>query len=75
MKGNFQGQDEVIISVSKEKIWNILTDGKLLSQWMPIVKHTTSTIECLGAERACEVDFEGKKGQVREKCVLSSSVL
>ncbi len=69
MKGKFQGQDEIIINATKEKIWSVLIDGSQLGKWMRIVKHTTSKTECLNAVRSCEVDFNGKMGQVREKCV------
>ena len=64
MKGKFQGQDEIIINATKEKIWNVLIDGSQLGKWMRIVKHTTSKTECLNAVRSCEVDFNGKMGQV-----------
>ncbi|MBN4081233.1 SRPBCC family protein [Caldithrix abyssi] len=70
MKGQFQGQDELIMNASVEKIWNILIDGTVLSTWMPIVKHTTSGVESLNAERSCDVEMNGKKGKVKEKCVL-----
>ena len=70
MKGKFQGQNELVINASVEKIWNVLIDGKVLSEWMTIVKHTTSKIESLNAVRSCEVEMNGKKGQVSEKCIL-----
>ena len=70
MKGAFQGENEIIINSSREKVWQILTDGTVLSRWMRIVKHTTSRQECLGAVRSCDVEMNGKMGKVREKCVL-----
>jgi len=70
MKGKFQGQNELVMNASIEKIWNILIDGKVLSKWMTIVKHTTSGVESLNAVRSCEVEMNGKKGQVSEKCIL-----
>ena len=70
MKGKFQGQDELIMNASVEKIWNILIDGTVLSTWMPIVKGTTSGIESLNTVRSCDVEMNGKKGKVSEKCVL-----
>lgn len=70
MKGKFQGQDEIIISASVDKIWNVLVDGTLLSQWMPMVKHTTSKVEKLNEVRYCDVEMSGRKGKVSEKCVL-----
>lgn len=70
MKGRFQGENEIIIACSKEKIWDILTDGSVLSRWMHIVKHTTSKQECLHAVRSCDVEMNGKMGKVRERCVV-----
>jgi len=70
MKGKFQGQDEIIILASKEEIWSVLIDTPALYEWMPIVKHSDGTKECLNAVRSCDVDFEGRKGKVHERCVL-----
>lgn len=70
MKGKFQGQDELIINASVDKIWEILIDGTVLSKWMTIVKHTTSGTESLNAVRSCDVEMNGKKGKVSEKCTL-----
>lgn len=70
MKGKFQGQNEIVINASKERIWNVLIDGSQLSDWMPIVKHTTSGTESLDVVRSCEVDFEGRVGKVKERCVM-----
>lgn len=70
MRGRFQGENEIIIERSREKIWEILTDGSVLTRWMRIVKHTTSKKECLNAFRSCDVEMNGKMGKVREKCVL-----
>lgn len=70
MKGKFQGQNELIINASINNIWKVLIDGRLLTEWMPVVKQTTSVTESLDAVRHCEVEMNGKKGKVSEKCVL-----
>lgn len=70
MKGKFQGQNEIVINASREKIWSVLIDGRQLSDWMPIVKHTTSGTESLDVMRSCEVNFEGREGKVKERCVM-----
>ena len=70
MKGQFQGQDEVIIEAPHEQIWSILIDGHQLSDWMPIVKQTTSEIESISQIRTCDVEMGGKSGEVREQCTL-----
>lgn len=70
MKGKFQGQDDIIINAPKEKIWKALTDTSVLHKWMSLVKHTDGKEECLNAVRSCDVEMNGKKGKVREKCVM-----
>ncbi|TNJ43498.1 SRPBCC family protein [Tamlana fucoidanivorans] len=70
MKGELQGQNELIIEASADKIWEVLIDGTLLSQWMTIVKHTTSDTEALNTVRHCDVEMNGKLGKVSEKCIL-----
>lgn len=70
MKAKFQGQNEVIINASVDKVWDILVDGTVLSKWMKIVKNTSSITESLNAVRSCDVEMNGKKGKVSEKCVL-----
>ena len=70
MKGKFQGQNDIIIHATIDIIWDVLTDGRVLPIWMPIVKHTDSVEESLNTVRHCEVELNGKKGKVSEKCVL-----
>jgi uncharacterized protein YndB with AHSA1/START domain len=69
MKWTLQGSDELVVNAPKERVWALLVDGPRLPEWMPIVKATTGQLEVLGAERACEVEFEGKRGSVKERCV------
>jgi uncharacterized protein YndB with AHSA1/START domain len=69
MNWTLQGSDEVVVHAPPERVWALLEDGPRLTEWMPIVKATTGQLEVLGAERTCEVDFEGKRGQVTERCV------
>jgi uncharacterized protein YndB with AHSA1/START domain len=69
MDWTVQGLDEVVVHAPPERIWALLEDGPRLTEWMPIVKTTTGHVEVLGAERTCAVEFEGKHGQVIERCV------
>ena len=69
MNWTLQGSDEVVVHAPPERVWALLEDGPRLTEWMPIVKATTGQVEMLGAERTCEVEFEGKRGQVTEQCV------
>jgi len=67
--GVFQGSNEVVIEAGPERIWAILADSTCLSQWAPMVKHTTGKAEKVGAVRTCQVEWEGRKDQVVERCV------
>jgi len=69
MHWTIQGSDAVVIDAPAERIWALLEEGPRLPEWMPIVKTTTGALEVLDAERTCEVEFEGKRGTVRERCV------
>ena len=64
-----QGADEIIVSASKEAIWGILTDSTRLPEWMPMVQRTDGHRESVGAVRHCAVNFEGRAGEVTERCV------
>jgi uncharacterized protein YndB with AHSA1/START domain len=64
-----QGSDEIVVHAPPDRIWALLEDGPRLTEWMPIVKTTTGHVEVLGAQRTCAVEFEGKRGQVTERCV------
>lgn len=64
-----QGQDESLIRTSAERIWAILEDSTLLPQWAPMVKSTTGKTERVGSVRTCQVEWEGRKDQVVERCI------
>lgn len=65
----FEGSSDLIIQKGPERIYRILEDSTLLSQWAPMVKHTTGTIEKTGSVRECQVEWEGRQDQVAERCV------
>jgi uncharacterized membrane protein len=69
MNWTLQGSDEVVMRAPVERIWALLEDGPRLPEWMPIVKSTTGEVEVLDAERTCQVEVEGKRGSVTERCV------
>jgi uncharacterized protein YndB with AHSA1/START domain len=69
MNWTLQGSDTVVVHAPAERVWALLKDGPRLPEWMPIVKATNGDVERLGAERTCQVEFGGKRGQVTERCV------
>ncbi len=64
-----QGRDEILIQARPERIWGILEDSTCLPQWAPMVKSTTGKIERLGSVRTCQVEWEGRKDEVVERCI------
>ena len=64
-----QGSDEVFIQAKAEQVWTILEDSTLLPQWAPMVKSTTGKIERAGSVRTCQVEWEGRKDEVAERCI------
>lgn len=65
----FQGSSEIVVGTGPERIWAILEDSTLLPQWAPMVKHTTGRTESVGSTRTCQVEWNGRKDQVVERCV------
>lgn len=65
----YQGSNEIIIRTGPERIWAILEDSTLLPQWAPMVKSTTGKIERAGSVRTCQVEWEGRKDEVVERCI------
>ena len=69
MGGAFQGSIEVVVQAEPERVYTILEDSTLLSQWAPMVKHTTGKIERVGSVRECLVEWDGRKDEATERCV------
>lgn len=69
MAGAFQGSSEIVIQAGTERVYKILEDSALLPQWAPMVKQTTGKIEKVGSIRECQIEWEGRKDQVAERCV------
>lgn len=70
MRGPLQGADEILIDASPDRIFAILEDGQRLPDWTSVIS-TTGTRETVGAVRECDVDLDGKRGSVVERCVES----
>jgi uncharacterized protein YndB with AHSA1/START domain len=70
MPGPLQGADEILIEASPHRIFAILEDAKRLPEWTSVIS-TSGTRETVGAVRECEVDLDGKRGRVVERCVES----
>jgi uncharacterized protein YndB with AHSA1/START domain len=63
-----QGMDECEVEAAPQTIWALLENGDRLSEWAYMVKHTSGGRERSGAVRRCEVEFDGRRGRVTERC-------
>ncbi|MBI3603086.1 MAG: SRPBCC family protein [Nitrospirae bacterium] len=64
-----QGLSEIVIQAGPERVYAILEDSTLLPRWAPMVKHTTGRTEKVGSVRTYQVEWEGRKDEVAERCV------
>lgn len=63
-----QGSDEIVISAPPERIFDVLADSQRLPDWTSVIA-TSGIRESFGAARECEVDLDGKRGSVVERCI------
>lgn len=63
------GSNQIVVEATPAQVWAVLQDSSLLTQWAPMVKHTTGQIETVGSSRACQVEWKGRKDEVVERCV------
>lgn len=69
MKRVVQGSNDIVVNARPEPIWQVLEDSTLLPKWAPMVKHTTGTTQKAGSVRTCQVEWQGRKDEVFERCV------
>lgn len=69
MKRIIQGSNEIVVNAKSESIWHVLEDSTLLPKWAPMVKHTTGTTQKTGSVRTCQIEWQGRKDEVFERCV------
>lgn len=66
---SIRGSDEILIDARPEQVWDVLADSTLLPRWAPMVKSTTGKTERAGSVRACQVEWDGRKDEVVERCI------
>jgi len=72
LNGTKQIEQSVDIDASIDTIWEVLSDSRLLPQWVPAVDEVTSCSldgEGVGATRSCAANLGGKSGTMVERCV------
>lgn len=70
---SIEGSNQIVIEASPDRVWRVLEDSTCLSQWATMVKETTGVRETVGSRRTCQVEWEGRKDEVVERCTEASS--
>lgn len=65
---SIKGSNEIVVDALPDRVWRVLEDSTCLSQWATMVKETTGVRETVGARRTCQVEWEGRKDEVVERC-------
>jgi uncharacterized membrane protein len=66
-----QGRNEVTINADAQRIWAVLEDSSNVPRYMRAVQAidvAAGSRERVGAMRTCQVDLEGRRGEVVERC-------
>lgn len=65
---SIEGSNEITVDAAPDRIWRVLEDSTCLSQWATMVKQTTGVRETVGSLRTCQVEWDGRKDEVVERC-------
>jgi uncharacterized protein YndB with AHSA1/START domain len=72
MDGSRQIERSISIDAGPEAVWEVLSDSRLLPDWVPAVDEVTecsSEGEAVGEVRHCNARIGGKSGRMVERCV------
>jgi uncharacterized protein YndB with AHSA1/START domain len=67
-----QGRNEVTINASAQRIWAVLEDSSNVPGYMRAVQTVDvapGSRERAGATRTCQVELQGRRGEVVERCI------
>lgn len=67
-----QGANEQVISAGADRIWAVLEDSSYVPRYMRAVREIDKeqgSRERVGAVRTCQVELQGRRGEVVERCV------
>jgi uncharacterized protein YndB with AHSA1/START domain len=70
--GKKQIERSTSIDASPEAVWAVLSDSRLLPDWVPAVDEVTACSvegQAVGEVRHCNVTLAGKSGRMVERCV------
>ena len=72
MEGRKQLERTMEIDAPLTVVWEVLSDSRLLPQWVPAVQEVVACSaegEGVGAVRKCNVELMGRQGRMVERCV------
>lgn len=72
MNGKKQMERRTTIDAPQEAVWEVLSDSRLLPEWVPAVDEVVACSaegEGVGAVRHCNVQLAGRSGRMVERCV------
>jgi uncharacterized protein YndB with AHSA1/START domain len=72
MEGRKQLERTTEIDAPATVVWEVLSDSRLLPQWVPAVQEVVACSaegEGVGAVRNCNVELMGRQGRMVERCV------
>lgn len=72
LRGKKQIERTVVIAAPTAAVWAVLSDARLLPEWVPAVDEVTSCSldgEGVDASRSCLANLGGKAGTMLERCV------
>jgi len=72
LAGKLQIETRVVIDATVDAVWEVLSDSRLVAEWVPAVNEVTSWSiegEGVGATRSCAAKLGGKAGTMVERCV------
>lgn len=72
LQGRKQIERTVVIAAPTAAVWAVLSDARLLPEWVPAVDEVTSCSldgEGTGASRSCMANLGGKAGTMVERCI------
>ena len=72
MKGKHQLARSASIAAPAARVWDIISDSRLLPRWAAPVLSVACRMEgpeSVGSVRECQVSFAGRRGTIVERCV------
>lgn len=72
MVPKLQGKNEIVIDAARAQIWSVLEDPLRIPEYFPSVSSVDvdpGARERVGVTRRCQVEMQGRRGEVVERCI------